>query len=351
MVRRDAVAAALRRVIVLGAAGFFGRLAVERLGADGLAPLRASRSGGMDLQLDAEEPASMRSALRQGDLILDAAGPFQQRSTALIEAAVAVGVDVIDLSDSLAYAERVRELRARIDQAGIRVLNGCSAVSAVSAALVSVSGLANPVRASIFLAPAARQTANPATTSSLMASLGRLIRVRRDGQLITARGWSASRTFSWAAGQRPERGYLTESADAILLPEVWPSLREVEFWVDTQVPYLNRLLSAGIGVPGAMRVARRFAPAGSMLAKWFGSAAGGFGVELEGEDRVTASCLLSSARDSYQIAIAPAVLAMRAIVDGTFGPRGLVRADQQVDPKKLLTYLAGFGVSVLRGAG
>ena len=292
----------------------------------------------------------MHSALRQGDVILDAAGPFQQRSTALIEAAVEIGMDVIDLSDSLAYAERVRELRSRIDLAGIRVLNGCSAVSAVSAALVSVSGVANPVRASIFLAPAAKHTANPATMSSLMGSFGRPIRVRREGQLATARGWSSSRTFRWA-GQRPQRGYLTESADAILLPEVWPSLREVEFWVDTQVPHVNRLLSAGILVPGAMRVARRLAPAGSMVAKWFGSAAGGFGVELEGEDRVTASCLLSSAHDSYQIAIVPAVLAVRAILDETFGPRGLVRADQQVNPNTLLTYLAGFGVSVLRGAG
>ncbi len=345
------MAAALRRVIVLGAAGFFGGLAVERLRADGLAPLRASRHGGMELTIDADQPASLRASLTQGDLVLDAAGPFQQRSTALIEAAVDIGVDVIDLSDSLAYAARVRELRAPIERAGIRVLNGCSAVSAVSAALVYVSGLANLVRASIFLAPAAKHTANPATMFSLMRSLGMPIRVRREGQLVTVRGWSASRTFFGAAGQRPQRGYLTESADAILLPEVWPSLREVEFWVDTQVLLLNRLLSTSIRVPGAVRVARRLAPAGSMVAKWFGSAAGGFGVEVEGGDRVTASCLLSSARDSYQIAIAPAVLAVRAIVAGTFDPRGLVRADQQVDPKTLLTYLAGFGVGLSRGVG
>lgn len=334
---------------MLGAAGFFGRLAVERLRAEGLAPLRASRRVGMDLQLDVEEPASVRSVLRQGDLVLDAAGPFQQRSTALIEAAAEIGADLIDLSDSLAYAERVRELRERIDAAGIRVLNGCSAVSAVSAALVHETGVANPVRASVFLAPAAKQTANPATTASLMASVGRPIRVRRDGQLVTARGWSASRTFSWAAGRPPQRGYRTESADAILLPEVWPSLRGVELWVDTQVPLVNRLLSAGIRVPGAMRVARRLAPPGSMVAKWFGSASGGFGVEVEGGDGVAARCLLSSARNSYQVAIAPAVLAVRAIVAGTFGPRGLVRADQQADPKTLLTYVAGLGVDILKG--
>lgn len=344
------MAAALSRLIVLGAAGFFGRLAVERLRAEGLAPLRASRRGGMDLQFDADEPASARSALRQGDVVVDAAGPFQKRSTALIEAAADIGVDVIDLSDSLEYAMRVRELRERIDRAGIRVLNGCSAVSAVSAALVRLSGVTSPVRASIFLAPAAKQTANPATTSSLMLSLGRPIRVRRNGQLVTARGWGMSRTFRWAARQRSRRGYLTESADAILLPEVWPSMRAVDFWVDTQVPFVNSLLFATMRVAGVARVARRLAPAASVMATWFGSTAGGFGVEVEGADRVISSCLLSSPRNSYQIAIAPAVLAVSAIVAGKFNPRGLILADLQADHKTLLAYLSDFGVSVSRGA-
>jgi hypothetical protein len=347
-VRRDLAAAALKRIIVLGAAGFFGGLAVERLRAEGLSPMRASRRRGMDLQLDAEVLASLRSVLQKGDLVLDAAGPFQQRSTALVEVAVEVGVDVIDISDSLAYATRVRDLRDRIDRAGIRVLNGCSAVSAVSAALVSLSGMTNPVRASVFLAPAARRTANPATTSSVMESFGRPIRMHRDGRLVRARGWGASRTFSWGRGQRAQRGYLTESADAVLLPEAYPTLRDVDFWVDTQVPAVNHLLSTSLGVPGAVRLARRLAPVGSMVAKWFGSTGGGFGVEVEGGDRMTASCLLWSARDSYQVAIAPATLAARAIVDGSFDPRGLVRADRQVDPNTLVAYLAGLRVDFVR---
>jgi hypothetical protein len=63
---------------------------------------------------------------------------------------------------------------------------------------------------------------------------------------------------------------------------------------------------------------------------------------------MTASCLLWSARDSYQVAIAPATLAARAIVDGSFDPRGLVRADRQIDPQMLVAYLAGLGVDFVR---
>jgi hypothetical protein len=65
---------------------------------------------------------------------------------------------------------------------------------------------------------------------------------------------------------------------------------------------------------------------------------------------MTAWCLLSSAQDSYQVAIAPAVLAARAIVDGSFVPRGLVRADQQVDATMLLADLARLGVDFVRAS-
>ncbi|MBI1901740.1 MAG: saccharopine dehydrogenase NADP-binding domain-containing protein, partial [Planctomycetia bacterium] len=72
----------------------------------GHAPLVASRRAGADLVLDAEDPASLRAALRPGDVILDAAGPFQRRSTALVEAAIDRRCDVVDLADGLHYVDQ-----------------------------------------------------------------------------------------------------------------------------------------------------------------------------------------------------------------------------------------------------
>ena len=100
----------------------------------------AARRPGVDLVIDAEDPASIRAALRERDVVIDAAGPFQRRSTVLVESCMTLGCDVIDVSDSLDYARRLRALERRIESAGIRVLTSCSSVSAVSAALVRLSG-------------------------------------------------------------------------------------------------------------------------------------------------------------------------------------------------------------------
>src|SRR5216683_1912708 len=142
------------RVIVLGAGGFFGSVATDCLQAEGFTPVRSSRRPGVfELQVDANDAESIRSSLRPGDIVLDAAGPFQSRTTAL--------------------------------------------VTAVSAALVRLSGVAQPARVSVFLAPASRATANPATIRSFLASVGKPVTVRRDARLVPQAGWRVSRPFAW----------------------------------------------------------------------------------------------------------------------------------------------------------
>jgi hypothetical protein len=332
------------RVIVLGAGGFFGSVATDRLLAEGFTPVRSSRRPGIfDLQIDADDAASIRSGLRPGDIVVDAAGPFQTRTAALVEAATEVGFDVVDLSDSFAYASRILATRERIDRAGVRILTSCSAVSAVSGALVRLSGVTEPARVSVFLAPASRATANPATTRSFLASVGRPVMVRRDARLVSQAGWRLSRRFAWP-GRRNRRGFLTESADALLLPQVWPSLRDVDFWVDTQVPLLNGLLQASAHIAIGTAAIRALAGVGAALAKPFGSAAGAFAVEVEGQDGSVVRRILWGKARSYLIAVAPAVLAVRALAAGRLKETGLVPVDRQVDPNELVTYLAAAGI-------
>jgi hypothetical protein len=334
----------MRRVIVIGAHGFFGQLATLRLRESGLEPIRASRRAGIsELHVDADDPGSIRSVLQAGDIVLDAAGPFQTRNTALVETATEVGFDVVDLSDSFAYASRILAMRERIDRAGVRILTSCSAVSAVSGALVRLSGVTEPARVSVFLAPASRATANPATTRSFLASVGRPVMVRRDARLVSQAGWRLSRRFAWP-GRRNRRGFLTESADALLLPQVWPSLRDVDFWVDTQVPLLNGLLQASAHIAIGAAAIRALAGVGAALAKPFGSAAGAFAVEVEGQDGSVVRRILWGKARSYLIAVAPAVLAVRALAAGRLNETGLVPVDRQVDPNELVTYLAAAGI-------
>jgi hypothetical protein len=67
-------------------------------------------------ELDVEDRASLRRYLQAGDVVVDAAGPFQRRTTALLEAAMERGAHVVDINESLGYARRVAALGARIDE-------------------------------------------------------------------------------------------------------------------------------------------------------------------------------------------------------------------------------------------
>jgi hypothetical protein len=169
--------------------------------------------------------------------------------------------------------------------------------------------------------------------------------VRRDARLVSQAGWQVSRRFAWP-GRVNSRGFLTESADALWLPEVWPSLRDVDFWVDTQVPLLNGLLQASAYSAIGAAAIHRLSAVGAALAKPFGSVAGAFAVEVEREDGSLVRRILWGKARSYLIAVAPAVLAVRTLAGGRFRETGLVPVDRQVDPKELLTYLAAAGIEV-----
>ena len=118
----------VRRVIVLGGLGLFGRAAAEQLRRLGVQVQTASRREGADLRMDADDPASIRSVVRAGNIVLDAAGPFHTRTLALIDAAIETGFDVVDLNDNLGYAESVISLQSQIEESGIRVLSSASTV-------------------------------------------------------------------------------------------------------------------------------------------------------------------------------------------------------------------------------
>jgi hypothetical protein len=328
----------------------FGRTVVDELRKFGIAALPGSRRPSAALFIDGEDADSIRSVLHAGDIAIDAAGPYHLRSTALIESAIEVGFDVIDLNDNLGYAQCVVSLEPQVAAAGIRVLTSASTVSAISAAMLRQSGLSAPVRATAFLAPATRRTANRATARSLLRCIGQPIQIWREGRLSGAAGWGEIRQFPMPEPLGPIWGRLFESADAVHLPRIWPSLRDVAMYVD---PRSNEV-KAALYFAARSRLARNVAGRAERFAVWlarrFGSNLGGVGYEFQAANGAVARCSLTAERDSYLAAVAPAVLAARAIAEDRFPQQGLVPPDRHVEPGELFAYLAAAGISV-RGDG
>jgi len=254
-------------------------------------------------------------------LIVDTAGPFQMRSTALMETAIERGCDVVDLSDALGYARAVLALHDRAVAKGVRIFTSCSAIATVAASAIRASEAAAPETCDLFLAPASADTGNPATVRAFLASVD----------------WSRSREFP--ADRR--RGYRVESAAAVLLPRSWPSLRWVDFWVDPNAPFAVRSIAFASRL-GLTRVLSAVAP---LSARLVGRREGSFSVAISEGGRYSLT-RLAAPRGSYLIAAEPAVLAAESLARGSEIPAGIVPARTQVDPAALFARLRALGVDV-----
>jgi len=110
------------------------------------------------------------------------------------------------------------------------------------------------------------------------------------------------------------------------------------------MPLANVILQASARIANGPAAVRALSGMGAALASRLGPAAGAFAVEVEGQGGSVARRILWGNARSYLIAVAPAVLAVRALAAGRLPETGLVPVDRQVDPKELMTYLAAAGI-------
>ncbi|HEX5136426.1 MAG TPA: saccharopine dehydrogenase NADP-binding domain-containing protein [Planctomycetota bacterium] len=333
----------MRRILVLGGYGFFGGAVAELLRADGAKPQLASRREGAEVVVDVEDPASLRRALRPGDVLVDTVGPFQARTPALVDAAIEVGCDLIDLSDSVRYT---RAVLAR-DPRGSRILTACSTLSTISAAAIRRSGLAEPRRLTVALAPASRRVARAGTGGSLLAQVGAPVDVLREGRWAQPRGFGETRGFRMPPPFGRIRGGLLESVDAVTLPRVWPSLETVEFFLDPRAPGLRTAFSFAARSKAAKRIMLRLCGLGMAYTRAVGATNGCVVMETEGAGGDRRAIALVAREHGYFTPAVPAALAALAIARGSFPHAGHVPPDRHVEPDLLWKRLEALDIRVV----
>jgi saccharopine dehydrogenase-like NADP-dependent oxidoreductase len=101
--------------------GDYDRAIAESIAARIGAPAEAVR-------VDVTDPESVRAALSGADLVFNAVGPFYRHALPVIEAAIAAGVDYVDINDDHDVAARLvldPSYHERATRAGIKILIGC----------------------------------------------------------------------------------------------------------------------------------------------------------------------------------------------------------------------------------
>jgi len=301
----------MKRIIVLGGSGFFGGLIVDRLRQAGLEPIAASRSHS-ELKIDANNPEDLRANLKTKNLVIDAAGPFQTRTPALIDAATRIGFDIIDLSDSPDYTRMIYERQAPIGASGIRVLPACSTLSTLSAIAVQMSTVEKPFRLRVYLKPQSKLTANPGAVSSFLQSI-----------------------------EGAERGGLkVRSVDEVTLPRIFPTLKHIDFIVDSGHTGGNFFLQFA----WVRRQMVKHQDRAMKMAKKFGEKRGKVRIEISSTLRHRTQTF--TGEQSYMLAVLPAILAAQAISGAQFPHRGIVAPTQHVDATRLYEAIRNEGIEI-----
>jgi len=145
----------LGTVIIVGGAGAMGRWAVRGIARLGtaekllIADIDVSRAqqladevGGpcVPVRLDATDPAALREAFAECDVVLNTMGPFSKFAQPIVEAAVDAGCDYLDIDDDWESTVEAFDLHARARDKGLFVVKGIGGspgISNLSAALVA----------------------------------------------------------------------------------------------------------------------------------------------------------------------------------------------------------------------
>jgi len=234
------------RVLLLGAYGFFGRRIAAGLARNPRVQLMLA---GRDLQkatalayqlgltseqaraVDATD-ARLASLLKKLGIqvLIHTAGPFQEQSYRVAQAAIAAGCHYLDLADGRQFVGGITRLDAAARAAGVSVISGVSSLPALSAAVVDCYlpefSRLDSIRIGIT---SGAVVPGEATIRAVLGYCGQPFLALESGQWIDVYGWleTVAHEFPKQVGVRLLGR--CDVPDLELLPKRYPSVHTVSF--------------------------------------------------------------------------------------------------------------------------
>ena len=180
------------RVLVVGGTGGFGLQICRNLIEDGHAVTAAGRDAdkGRDVErilpglrfLRMDRDCMLADDLEEYDIVVDAAGPFQDQPAGLALACIAAGRHYVDISDSREFCRRMVDLDRKAKQSGMTIVTGASSTPALSDAVVRelASDMGAVTSADIAISASNRAAFGRSVLLSMLSSAG-CVFCRSDG--------------------------------------------------------------------------------------------------------------------------------------------------------------------------
>ncbi|KXP06638.1 saccharopine dehydrogenase family protein [Tsukamurella pseudospumae] len=247
------------RIVVFGATGYAGGLAVDALVARGLRPVLSARSegklaelaarhGGLEYRVaDVSDPDSVRALVGAGDVLVTGVGPFERVGWVAAEAAARAGAHYVDSTGEVGF---VRELHRRHDaqarETGSVMLPAFGydyvpGVLAGSLALEEAGERARSVDIGYFATGSLRNGLSQGTRKTVIDGMSLPVAVFRRGALTDLR--AAQEVVRFPVRGRERAGILATGTEVLQLPRTYPQLQGVRVF-NGWFPELARAMQA-----------------------------------------------------------------------------------------------------------
>ena len=303
---------AVRRVVILGGYGNFGKRIAESLSAlEGITVLIAGRNVQKSQQLCQQLSSTGVNAALEAvgidiyssqfvddlkalspDLVIHTGGPFQGQDYRVPEACIAVGSHYIDLADDRRFVCDIASLNGQALKNNVLIVSGASSVPGLSSTVIDsfIDQFSSLDEIDFAIAPGNQAERGEATVRGILSYTGHHFPVYAKGKWINQYGWMSPRRlyFGEVIGKRWLANI--DIPDLELFPKRYQSVNTVNFQAGLELPFLHfgmvfMALLAKIGLIKDWSVWTRQIFKSSEIFKGLGTDTGGMQINLSGMDK------------------------------------------------------------------
>ena len=231
-------------VMVYGATGFSGRALAARLCEAGCDVVVAGRTPtgvqALAQALDApfrvfhvDDPGATDLALHGVAVVLNAAGPFMNTASPMIDACIRAGAHYLDLSGEWPVFAMAQDRGADAMAAGIMLMPGVGFAVVVSDCLAAHAVRHAPETSLLRFAIGLPEVVSRGTLRSALRTFGRTVIVRKDGALRRVAVGAAERSFDFGAGERMS---IAVSWPDVITAQTTTGARNTEAYLEAPLP-------------------------------------------------------------------------------------------------------------------
>lgn len=280
------------------------------------------------------QAANFKERLKEShaDIVIHAAGPFQDQTYKVAETCIDLKIHYLDLADGRNFVTHIKQLNEKAVENGVVVISGASSVPGLSSVVVDTYAPEFAILREVDfgIAPGNKAERGNATIAGALTYSGKPFQRLEFGEWKTVYGWQNLHQYYYGDNLGMRWHANCDVPDLTLLPERYPTLKTVVFYAGLEVSILHYLMwnMSWLARLKLIKNLSLFHKPITAVSNWFnhlGTDAGGmylrmYGTNLRYQPLEVKWTLVAEKGDGPYIPIIPSVILVKKIIQGMIPP-------------------------------